>query len=570
MHGPSATCALATFLLIRRPRHRWRDRNHGAARGGGGDPTNKKSAQLKIQPHRVVAGWLVRRRGNIKLTALKKAYAEIILNTAKEAAARIVVSERKALRFQRELFSTKEEAFRMLLRLKQMLDSKACEAKMMSSSQQKKIDELEAQLQEAEDIVKDLREELSEAQTQLEKATKNQPQPLARESLDSDTAAPGLMISQLSSQIDAVATYEKNSISNGTYEGSRCYSTNDALKDRYCVPNPDFASLVMRSKEPELYRNGCTQRIRAFERNLLDENLSLSGLVDDAKNATFIRGDDEGKGMCNTPKPKVGNTHGVEKNQEQLKVMQLDGSHIQAPAFKSFQNKRKRAARYRRSKAPSCRYLPHQFKEMHQDLSCTITSASSVNNNVLTDNASKKSEDEIRKVTESVLTPKLLSDTTEMSTRSGCSYVTDNDAGFVRPCSVQKAMDNDKMIIEESEMTRQECLSAEKLEILACKTDVEKDNRPLYKSDMRASDLDGGTASQPADNKFLKYTFCRKRKKETLNSPEGLSVLDNGTLERKTGEEQNVSLEPQKSSLLTESSRESRRLAQVARQVGDT
>ncbi|KAL6281201.1 hypothetical protein ACE6H2_018082 [Prunus campanulata] len=247
------------------------------------------------------------------------------------------------------------------------------------------------ELQEAEDIVKDLREELSEAQTQLEKATKNQPQPLAGESLDSDTAAPG------------------------------CYSANDALKDQYYVPNPDFASLVMRSKEPELYRNGCTQRIRAFERNLLDENLSLSGLVDDAKNATFIRGDDE------------------------------------------------------------------------------------VKNNVLTDNASKKSEDEIRKVTESVLTPKLLSDTTEMSTRSGCSNVTDNDAGLFRPCSVQKAMDNDKMIIEESELTRPGI----------------------------------------------------KRKKEKLSSPERLSLLDNDSLERKRGEEQNVSLEPQKSSLLSESSRES-------------
>lgn len=69
----------------------------------------------------ILCGFLVLSQ---KLTALKKAYAEIILNTAKEAAARIVLSERKALRFQRELFSTKEEAFRMLLRLKQMLDSK--------------------------------------------------------------------------------------------------------------------------------------------------------------------------------------------------------------------------------------------------------------------------------------------------------------------------------------------------------------------------------------------------------------------------------------------------------------
>lgn len=55
---------------------------------------------------------------------MKKAYADIILNTAKEAAARIMVSERKALRFEYELKNAKEDALQMLLRLKQMMDSK--------------------------------------------------------------------------------------------------------------------------------------------------------------------------------------------------------------------------------------------------------------------------------------------------------------------------------------------------------------------------------------------------------------------------------------------------------------
>ena len=59
-----------------------------------------------------------------KMVALKKAYADIILNTAKEAAARIMVSERKALRFQHDLCASRDEALRMLVRLKQMLDSK--------------------------------------------------------------------------------------------------------------------------------------------------------------------------------------------------------------------------------------------------------------------------------------------------------------------------------------------------------------------------------------------------------------------------------------------------------------
>ncbi|KAM2978385.1 hypothetical protein FF2_015206 [Malus domestica] len=494
-----------------------------------------------------------------KLTALKKAYAEIILNTAKEAAARIVVSERKALRFQRELFSAKDEAFRMLLRLKQMLDSKAGEAKMMSLSQQEKIDELEAQLQEAEDIVKELREELSEVQAQLEKARSNPRQPDGQ-NLEGDTAPQVSITSQLNLQLDAVAAHETNPISNGTYERKGCYSGNDSLKDNYYVQNPDFASLVMRSKDPELYRNGCTQRIRAFERNLLDEKLSLSGLVDDGKNVTLIGGDDEQ--LCKTPKINGDNTNGVEENPEELKVMQADGSHIQAPAFMSFQKKRKRAARFRRSEAPSCRYLdPHQLMEMRQvsDLSCPRTSASPLNNSVLADNASKKSKDEIQKVTSSISTSKILPDKTETSTQSECGNVTEND-------SVRKATNNDKTFIEESRLTGQECISAESLKVLACKADVEKDY-PLDKSDTKVSDLDDGTASQPENNKFLKYTFCRKRKKDTLSNPESKSLLDNGTLERNTGEEQNGSIEPQKSSLLIESSRESRRLAQVARQL---
>lgn len=58
------------------------------------------------------------------MAALKRAYAEIILNTAKEAAARVMVSERKALRFQQDLSSSKEEALRLLMRMKQMIDSK--------------------------------------------------------------------------------------------------------------------------------------------------------------------------------------------------------------------------------------------------------------------------------------------------------------------------------------------------------------------------------------------------------------------------------------------------------------
>ncbi|KAL0755141.1 hypothetical protein Bca101_092809 [Brassica carinata] len=122
-----------------------------------------------------------------RLTALKKAYADTILNTAKEAAARVMVSERRARGYQQELVAVRDEALRTCLRLKQMYDSKSMkryghsydvmiiiqvkEAEMMSLSKQQKIEELEAQLGEAEDIVGELRMELRESRYQLEKLT---------------------------------------------------------------------------------------------------------------------------------------------------------------------------------------------------------------------------------------------------------------------------------------------------------------------------------------------------------------------------------------------------------------
>ena len=59
-----------------------------------------------------------------EMEAIKKAYAEMILNTAKEAAARVMAAELRARRTEQEMVSVKEEAANMLLRLKQMIDTK--------------------------------------------------------------------------------------------------------------------------------------------------------------------------------------------------------------------------------------------------------------------------------------------------------------------------------------------------------------------------------------------------------------------------------------------------------------
>ncbi|KAI3499369.1 hypothetical protein L1887_35166 [Cichorium endivia] len=186
-----------------------------------------------------------------RLTALKRAYADIILNTAKEAAARIMVSERKALRFEYELKNAKEDALQMLLRLKQMMDSKVNEAAVTSCTQQKKIEELEAQLQEAEDIVKDLREELRAVEAELERFPRSKQ---VKHTVQVDNASiPEPQVTVPPSEV------QPNS------KSQRLYNSLFPLK-KSLISNGDLPSIILRSKETELYRNGCTQRIRACER----------------------------------------------------------------------------------------------------------------------------------------------------------------------------------------------------------------------------------------------------------------------------------------------------------------
>ncbi|KAK1433781.1 hypothetical protein QVD17_10698 [Tagetes erecta] len=204
-----------------------------------------------------------------RLMALKKAYAEIILNTAKEAAARIMVSERKATQFEYELKTAKDDAIRMLLRLKQMMDAQIREAAIVSCSQQNKIDELEAQLQEAEDIVKDLREELRAVEAKLERFSQRKEIKHTVEVNNLQTHEP---ITFPPSEV------QHNSNIDQTSKSQRLYNSLLPLKKSLIG---DLPSIILRSKETDLYRNGCTQRIRACECTPPDVKPSFSTQTND-------------------------------------------------------------------------------------------------------------------------------------------------------------------------------------------------------------------------------------------------------------------------------------------------
>ena len=456
------------------------------------------------------------------------------------------------------------------------------EADKTCLSQQRKIAELEAQLQEAEDIVRDLREELSKVQAEMEKAKKKQAPALDEQNLEGDITTHENGISPRNNQVQAfneqnlegdITPHENglhrlestfslsnsllkparnsgmNKILNETFEGSRCDCEDDSNVDHCYYNNPGFSSLVMRRKEPELYKNGCTQRIRAFERNLLDENLSVSKLIDSEKNGTSIGRDGESKRInlpftSNAENDVTGETYGI----------------VPDVAFKSFRKKRKRAARYKKNKAPSCRNLPHnQVNEVFQEVSGLTVD----NENQLV-NSSQNTADEVVKETISSSSSKLPCHGIETSTQSGCANATGSPVDFVKDCSLQKETNEEKTSINKSDLRRHESFSTE-LKVPVCKTDSQRENESEGKLDAKVSDLDDGVASPPVSNRFLKYTFQRKRKKDAFSSPD-----NNSSLKRNTGEKQNGSLEPQNSSLITESSRDSRRLAQVALQVGSS
>nr|XP_004508813.1 uncharacterized protein LOC101502916 isoform X2 [Cicer arietinum] len=599
-----------------------------------------------------------------KLTALKKAYADIILNTAKEAAARIMVSERKSTRFQQELASTKDEALRMLLRLKQMLDSKVKEAELTSLSQQKKIDELEAQLQEAEEIVRDLRAELRETQAELENVTKHQMNPPVKQNIKGEVFAArenflqvnrhdhydGSVHSAPDIQFESVPVSDTRCpVVNGTHNGSKLFVPRDHANNCY-IHNPDFASIVIRRKEPELYRNGCTQRIRAFDRSVFDGNVSVSGNVDNARDETLVGAHEEGKEMTVTANGKADIIYEKEKPDE-LKLMKADADLVKVPV-------RKQHVRFKKRKIHQSRLHSKHLKGTNKESYLSVAKSSphvlenndpsEVNssmaheNEVLKDLMSPLAKaptdtttiveqpDEVKVVKASVvkdlrfrrwlthrsrlrsdrvmktnkepypssakdsrhalddsdpskvisstaheneaqkdlMSPSAIApaDATTAVEQLGSHTNTKKGEEFLKGCSSRNKIEDDKEPLDKSDLTRQESLSTESTEVNGCKDVAAADGSP-NKMDPKVSDVDEKVSSRFENDKFLKYTFRRKRKKGLVSSDDAGCSPDNSNSKKICGEKQNGHVEPQKSCTITESSRESRRLAQVARQL---
>ncbi|KAK4272051.1 hypothetical protein QN277_020652 [Acacia crassicarpa] len=547
-----------------------------------------------------------------KMLALKKAYANIILNTGKEAAARIMASERRAVQFQQELSSTKDEALRMLVRLKQMIDAKTAEAEMTSLNNQRKFEELEAQLNEAEDVITDLRAELKHVWLELEK-TKNTQNKLLEEQSKKQVASVELektmntqnqlLEEQIKKQAAPVEESAKQDVTlpipiQQRKLGTPCDVKNvplnqNVIDDKCCnemkqtescciansedyyAHNSSLSSIIMRGKEPELYKNGCTQRIRALEGKLLNDKL----LTQDEQNGHFgvncgfvIKDSDKEVAKFSTlssitKKMKIKKhvkRHGTQKGKTFSYLRScfipcckrhIDEDHksdkgaCSLPSIKSCAiNKSRRTKR--------CR--PVRKKSSVHDCckpSFTLKQCSSVSNNdqccededekpvpYLTDtepvHGSSSDEQNIRMVSKF----ELMQETAERDKESLDACIFENLTGG----------NEMKLAYQSGNM------EAEVVDVSCTNTDLE---------DTKAFEENNESSGQADDRKLLKYTFCRKRKKESLDGPEEKTNSEESTVKRRVDEKQNGDSEPQKSSLMDESSRDSRRLAQVARQL---
>uniref|UniRef100_A0A7N1A9V8 Uncharacterized protein n=1 Tax=Kalanchoe fedtschenkoi TaxID=63787 RepID=A0A7N1A9V8_KALFE len=451
-----------------------------------------------------------------KLMALKKAYADIILNTAKEAAARVMAAERRAFRFQRQLADSKEEALRVMVRLKHMMDSKIYEADVMASRQQSKIEELEAQLHEAEDIVKDLREELSFVRDELDDVKRNrsrrmdeqQPCHLVIQGREEqgEGIAPsvsyGIQVSN--SQMGHVETLELRSLSN--------HRTSESLGDDHHeilhVGSFDLAPHSALTKEPEFNRSESTEKIHALKNEELSNIGGLQEKDQTVKSYSAVQENGEDSGNCVIPTQSAKFCVSGRKSNARMKKDEKNVSNIY-PAMK----RRAHDVRFKKTTTLSswkrrqslAKKVLKSLKESNFVASKTSPTSVIVH--------SEEMSSAVRESGGQKLGPSCNTD--ELCSNTGLN-------GSIQACRIQSTPVNVNSNMSKAS-AGEENGSAESSVTCA---DMEIARAPscaaLEDSDALVSD----EASQPKNDQSVVLTFQRKRKKESMCSADENDIVE--------------------------------------------
>ncbi|KAF5188158.1 hypothetical protein FRX31_022254 [Thalictrum thalictroides] len=490
-----------------------------------------------------------------KMEALKKAYADIIFNTTKEATAKIMVVERRAYQCHKEMYEAKEEALNMLVRFKTMMDDKITQAEMISFNQRIKIEELEVQLQKAEHVANGLRAELKEVKEELEELKNNRVQPLDKHNVKRGAASnkdgsqeiecspldsgPGPLSS---SHLHQRHTTFDHCSSESENVSMRTGLQSNSPEEQY-AGNPDIPSIKRGSKGPQVFRSSCPQRIRAFRRKRID-----------GKSAPPVHKDSQ----SSSKKNKVDNMCLMKKNNSTL-LGQLHKSNNWDKGQDLMFSRvpcRKRGIRSRRSRITLCtdQKLPVENTLSRCQTYPCVDKDSSMEIDEAEHNASV-----------SPLTPV---NTANTDTSLGPVVDVQIDAKVTKANSIENAVNGGTVLKDRSNRTTQEDHVVNTSEFPELLLNLNKVKVPVKNSDTKDDEnceMKNLAITQTLDDKFLKYQ--RKRKRVSLSSPDGSTSLEDNITKKRPNEMQRNVPEPQKSSLPLESSRDDRRLMLVARQL---
>lgn len=338
---------------------------------------------------------------------------------------------------------------------------------MISLKQQQKVDELEAQLGEAEDIVGELRMELRVLRDELKKVTNCQTHLRSDHEEDSCwknsnaavSVVPGVSSSfERSGAVGSCIPVEQRGsvVANGIKIPSltRINSINRcSYKDNKDRCHHTLPSILTKRRDAE----GCTQMIHTVDRSTANGDLSFSVEVEDVNDGVCLH--------------KVSSCKSVE-------TLEMSGC---------------------------------------ADASDSISSVRDGEDPMVSPNSSQK----------------------------------DFGAPLSLKASPREHENDRKSAVGKTEARKEDKESCENIEVSASPLCEEA---PVLAVDKK---------------RCIKYTFKRKKKKEVLSNPEGdLSLEENGNKKQKTGEKDDGYLESLKPSVANESSRDSLRVAEMARQVG--
>lgn len=337
--------------------------------------------------------------------------------------------------------------------------------------------------------------------------------------------------------------------------------------------NTDLASIAMRNKETELYRNGWTQRVHAIEQNRPIGNLPLHEQNDghsQTKNELIVGDGGIMKQSCALTSPKVDN---MEKSKE---MMHCDSSCDKGGIVRFFRRALRRRAKDDHIETITCGTTDKPAEAQVLSVGPPNSEVFRCSHDDMTEsdeNPSKVIGEEAQKDSNSHFAPVSTKDSNTVEERKhhpDISSENEDPTSHLPVRNVQNDTDSSEVLIEESMQTKYEQKLPDASDVSICKTNLETVDVPLVNTDSKDEKPSEtvGTPIQAVNDRLLKYTFRRKRKRLPLSSHnEDCPVEKKNTSRRNSGDKQGPLPELQKPTLAMESSRDSRRLVQVARQV---